>query len=94
MATTLTATYSNDFALGLYDGPLPSEPTGFDFSTITIDTGATIATHTSGTFVRDFESHMGRVLEFELADTGTGKTWVQDVVADNIVSWTVDCTAE
>ena len=94
MANTLTATYDASLALALYKDTLPTEPTSFNFSTVTIDTGVTIATHTSGTFKRTVNTAAGQVLEFELADTGTGKTWVQDVIAPNILSWTIDCTAE
>lgn len=94
MANTLTATYNASLALALYKDKLPSKPTSFDFSTVTIDTGVTIATHTSGTFKRVVSTVAGQTLEFELADTGTGKTWVQDILADNLLSWTIDCTAE
>ena len=94
MANTLTATYNASLGLALYHGPLPGEPEDFDFDTVTIDTGVTIATHTSGTFSRIVETAAGRALEFVLADTGTGKTWVQNVIMENVLSWTIDCAAE
>lgn len=94
MATTLTATYSASLGLALFEGPQPVEPTGFDFTDIVIDTGATIATHTSGVFHEAKVVDGEKVLAFTLADTGTGKTWEHYVRPANFASFYITCTAE
>ncbi len=92
MATTLTATYDASLELALYETP-PSAPSGMSFTTITFETGATVDTHTSGTFKRVVNTAAGKAFEFELADTGTGKTWVKDIVAENLTHWKIDASA-
>jgi hypothetical protein len=92
MATTLTATYDASLELALYETP-PIPPTGMDFTDITFETGGDIDTHTSGTFKRVANTAAGKMLEFELADTGTGKTWVKAIYAENLTHWKIDASA-
>jgi hypothetical protein len=95
MANILTVTNSQALQMAIYaTSQLPPEPTSFDFTTLTIDTGVTIPTHTSATFRRVVESIVGPALEFEVVNSGDGTTKVMLVFSKNLASVTINTTAE